>query len=56
MLKEVIEEIETAKEKLDYLIRTYGLAHKKVMDQSKLLDELIVKYYSVKKLKRAWIM
>ena len=31
-------------------------AHKKVMEQSLKLDELINKYYSVKKLKKAWIM
>ena len=30
MLKEVIEEIENAKEKLNYLISVYGLAHKKL--------------------------
>ena len=56
MLKEVIEEIENAKEKVNYLISVYGLAHKKVMEQSLKLDELINKYYSVKKLKKAWIM
>lgn len=56
MLKEVVKEIDNAKEKLDYLISVYGLADKKVMEQSLKLDELINKYYSVKKLKRAWIM
>lgn len=56
MLKEVVKEIDNAKEKLDYLISVYGLAHKKVMEQSMKLDELITQYYSVKKLKRAWIM
>ena len=56
MLKEVVKEIDNAKKKLDYLISVYGLAHAKVMEQSKKLDELIVKYYSIKKLKRAWIM
>ena len=56
MLKEVVKEIDNAKEKLDYLISVYGLAHKKVMEQSMKLDKLISQYYSVKKLKRAWIM
>ena len=53
MVNRIITQIDYAKEKLDHLISLYGLADKKVMEQSKKLDELIIKYYSVK---RAWIM
>lgn len=56
MLKEIVKEIDNAKEKLNHLICVHGLEDKKVMEQSKILDELIIKYYSVNKLKRAWIM
>ena len=56
MIKEIITQIDYAKEKLDHLISEYGLSDKKVMEQSKKLDDLISKYYSAKKLKKAWIM
>lgn len=56
MLKEIIKQIDCAKEKLDDLISIYGLSDKKVMEQSKKQDELIIKYYEVKNLKRAWIV
>lgn len=56
MLKEIVNEINSAKEKLNSLIMIHGLSDKRVMKQSKKLDELIIKYYSVKKIKRAWIM
>ena len=56
MLKDVENRINKAKEKLNKLVEVYGLADKKVMEQSIKLDKLISEYYSVKKLKRAWIM
>ena len=56
MLKEIVNEINSAKEKLNSLIMIHGLSDRRVMKQSKKLDELIIKYYSAKKLKRSWIM
>lgn len=51
MLKEIIKQIDNKKEKLDKLVSIYGLASEKVIEQSKNLDTLISKYYSLENLK-----
>ncbi len=46
MLGKIRQEIECAKKELEYLILKYGTMNKKVLKQSKKLDNLIVDFYN----------
>lgn len=44
-MKEIVNEINNAKEKLNNLIMVHRLSDKRVIKQSEKLDELIIKYF-----------
>lgn len=46
MLGKLKEEIEDAKEEMEYLIFRYGYTHKKVIEQNNKIDSLVVEYYN----------